>query len=286
MSQINILSNQVANAKSDSLECEVACYATSRLSFEAVNALRKQSSTLPGNLGNSMLRHCDEQTLTALVAVRDTAAKLNSSSTDFHNWGVVASSRYLGRSAFAQNLARFPVEGPWNVSVQVVPNRSLHSPASMIGLALGCHGPCVGVGGGLDGETDAWLTALSLLQEQRLPGMWLVYSGWEPELQIGPGGAALSESTCTALALALRPAVAHTSPMRMRIVYDARDDAELEVPAKSTAIQLFEEFAASEADGERMAAALGGGLRLVIDRTMAAVPTIPISVNAGEKKAA
>ena len=43
----------------------------------------------------------------------------------------------------------------------------------------------------LDGETDAWLTATSLLDQQSLPGMWLVFSGWEPDKQIDLEGLAI-----------------------------------------------------------------------------------------------
>ena len=169
------------------LECRVAAHSIAKFKYEDVNALRKHSDTLPGTLGNSILRHSDEQTLSVLVAVRDAVAQIEQP-TDFSGWGVVVSTRYLGRSAFADALLKFASDGPWNVSVQVVPNRSLHSPASMVGLALGCHGPCVGVGGGLDGEADAWLTAATLLDQQALPGIWLIFAGWDPDTQIDVEG--------------------------------------------------------------------------------------------------
>ena len=262
--------------------------ATSCFTFEDVNALRKQSETLPGKLGNSLLRHCDEQTLAALVAVRDAIEHLETPPDEFRNWGVVFSSRYLGRSAFAQALNKFAIDGPWNVSVQVVPNRSLHSPASMIGLALGCHGPCIGVGGGLDGEPDAWLTATSLLEQQSLPGMWLIFSGWEPDKQIDPEGVPLEETRCTALVLALQPSSAGPNAARLRIVYDPNSPTALEVPAKANAMSLFQQFASSGTNVMEMTAALGGGLCAVIDRSREMPHTIPLptSIPASQKKAA
>ena len=65
MHTMNTLGKETAT-EHDSLECAVTSYATTRLTYDAVNALRKQSDTLPGALGNSVLRHSDEQTLTAL----------------------------------------------------------------------------------------------------------------------------------------------------------------------------------------------------------------------------
>lgn len=245
-------------------ECAVTSHASARFTFDEVNALRKLSHELPGNLGNGALRHCDEQTLAGLAAVRDAIKNLQAPPASFQDWGIVASSRYLGRSAFAQSLGKFAVEGPWNVSVQVVPHRSLHSPASMIGLTLGCHGPCVGVGGGLDGETDAWLTAVALLQQESLPGMWLVFSGWEPEVQMDIDGNWLGETRCTALAIALQPVSAGEDRLRLRIVRDTSAPEALEIPAKQTAFSVFEEFAAKGMQNTAMTAMLGGGLRAEI----------------------
>ena len=170
------------------MECAITAYAISKHSIEEATALKRQSDSLPGALGNSNLRHCDEQTLAALAATRDIVANFPTPNPSFENWGVVCSSRYLGRSAFADSLVKFAAEGPWNVSVQVVPHRSLHSPASMVGLSLGCRGPCVGVGGGLDGETGAWTTAVSLLHQHRLDGMVLMFAGWEPDQVIDEQG--------------------------------------------------------------------------------------------------
>ena len=272
----------------DSLECAVTAYAAARFTFEDVNALRKQSDTLPGALGNSVLRHSDEQTLAALSAVKDAVGRFETPPVHFRDWGVVFSTRYLGRSAFAQALNKFAVDGPWNVSVQVVPNRSLHSPASMVGLALGCHGPCVGVGGGLDGETDAWMTAISLLDQQSLPGMWLIFSGWEPDKRIDIEGTPLTDTRCTALAMALQPASAGTGVARLRIVYDPFAPVELEVPAAQTAMSLFETFIEAEGKVPGMTAMLGGGLRAEMEWSAPFASTIPLHppIPAGQKRAA
>ena len=270
------------------LECAVTAYATSRFNIEDVNALRKQSETLPGDLGNSVLRHSDEQTLAALVAVRDAVGRFPTRPESFEKWGVVCSTRYLGRSAFAQALSKFAVDGPWNVSVQVVPNRSLHSPASMVGLALGCHGPCVGVGGGLDGETDAWITATSLLDQQKLPGMFLVFSGWEPDKHIDIDGTPLIETRCTALVLALQPISTEAAAARLRIEYEPLAPSDLPVPAKNTALGLFESFVSTGINGGTLTAMLGGGLCAKMDWSPAIISTIPLPnpIPAPQRKAA
>lgn len=283
-----VSTGQQAASNPRSLECGVTSHASTRFNFDEVNALRKTSHALPGNVGNGVLRHCDEQTLAALVAVRDAIGCFETPPTTFEDWGIVFSSRYLGRTAFAQSLDKFAIDGPWNVSVQVVPHRSLHSPASMVGLCLGCHGPCVGVGGGLDGETDAWLTAITLLEQHSLPGLWLVFSGWEPEVQIALQGTWLGQTQCTALAMALQPMSAEHVGLRLRVVYDSLAAEELEIPAKNTAISLFENFVASGTKDGAMNLMLGGSLRAQIDYCEAAAPTVslPLSNSQNQRKAA
>lgn len=265
---MSIFTNSIprpATAKTSSLECSIGSYSWCRMTFDEINAYRKQSDALPGSLGNSLLRHADEQTLAALIAVRDAVERFDAPQNDFAEWGVVCSSRYLGRSAFAQSLIKFAEEGPWNVSVQVVPNRSLHSPASMVGLALGCHGPCVGVGGGLDGESEAWLTAFTLLDQHRLPGMWLVFSGWEPDQPIDVEGNVTPETRCTSLAIALRPAAAEGAQGHVSVTFDHGAPTALPIPAPLTAVTTFQRYASSSVPQQTLRLLLGGGMCAEID---------------------
>ena len=281
---MNITASQPrASETCRTLECEVTGYSALRFTPEDVNALRKKSHELPGDLGNSLLRHTDEQTLAALAAVKDATQQFPQSTPDYRDWGVVCSSRYLGRTAFAQSLVKFAAEGPWNVSVQVVPNRSLHSPASMVGLALGCHGPCVGVGGGLDGETDAWITATSLLESPSVAGMWMIFCGWEPDELIDTEGDALRESFCSALVVALRPLTESSGKARMRIRYDAAAPTDLAVPAKKTALSRFD--ALRSGTTKPLVAMLGGGLRVEWDALpVPMLTTIPLPMGSSEEK--
>lgn len=273
--------------ESRSLECGIAAFATCRLSFEDANKLRKQPDALPGQLGNSALRHTDEQTLCVLAAVQQSIKSMDGV-TDFDSWGVVGSSRYLGRQAFAQSLTRFAAEGPWNVSVQIVPNRSLHSPPSMVSLALGCHGPCIGVGGGLDGETDGWMTAVSLLKQHHLSGMFLVFSGWDPDEEVDLEGNQLNAAHCTAGVLALQSAQASSNIATLKIGYHASAPKILEVPAPYTAFTSIQQFGEAGIEAGLKSIPLGGGLRADLEWLPSVISKLPAPITTIEsnKKAA
>lgn len=203
------------------LECGIAAFGTANLDGEQLTVIRKApAAQMSMPLAPSVARHCDEQTMASLFAVGEAMRRMQATTSDFEAWGIVASTRYLGRSFFAQSLDKFDREGPWNTSVQVVPHRSLHSTSSTISLALGCHGPNVGVGGAIDGEGQALLTAASMLDEFALPGVWLVLAGWSPELNIDAVGQPTHEARCHALALALKPAGEVSSGLQLRIVPD------------------------------------------------------------------
>jgi hypothetical protein len=122
---------------------------------------------------------------------------------DFRDWCVVAVPRSIGRLPLANALTKFRAEGAWGVSPHLIPHRSLHSVSGTISQALKIHGPNFGVGGGPGGAGEGLLTAATLVVGDRLPGVWLVLTGWrsEPtqENQTDDG----SSNVCQALALAL-----------------------------------------------------------------------------------
>ena len=213
--------HSTSSENSATLECSIAAFGVANLTSELLATIRKSPeahTSMP--LAPSVARHCDEQTLAALFAVGEAMRKLEASANDFEAWGIVASTRFIGRSFFAQSLEKFDREGPWNTSVQVVPHRSLHSTSSTISLALGSHGPNVGVGGGSDGEGQALLASASLLDEFNLPGVWLVLAGWSPELNVDVSGTPTAECRCQALALALKPTRDVQGGLSFRIVPD------------------------------------------------------------------
>ena len=76
----------------------------------------------------------------------------------------------------------FLAEGVWGTSPHLIPHFALHSASGTISLGLGLHGPNLGVGGGLHAAAEGFLAALTWLSIGSVPGVWLVLSGWSPEL--------------------------------------------------------------------------------------------------------
>lgn len=159
----------------------LAAFASRRLDQAAVAERRRQpgslrASPLPANL----LRHSDEQTIAALAAVLAAVEDFRLAD-DFADWGVVASTRFVGRPAVTQTIARFKSEGPWGVSPHVIPHRSPHSVPGTLSQALSLHGPNFAAGGGPGGEAEALLAAVALLHGAGVPGVWVVLSRLTPE---------------------------------------------------------------------------------------------------------
>jgi hypothetical protein len=182
-------------------------------------ALRRRPGPVPEGWSRtppSLLRYSDEQTVAGTAAVFAAIEAMGTGPDRFEGWGVVAASRYLGRANLAAALRSFRAEGVWGTSPHLIPHFALHSPSGTISLALGLHGPNVGAGGGLHAAAEGFLAALTWLTAGVVPGVWLVLSGWTPELvpekregateTPHPPGTPHAEIECQALALALRPA--------------------------------------------------------------------------------
>jgi hypothetical protein len=177
-----------------------------RMSPGDVPALRRKPGPIPegwGRMPPSLLRNSDEQTIAGTVAVLTAIEVMGRSGGEFESWGVVAASRYLGRANLAAALRSFLAEGVWGTSPHLIPHFALHSASGTISLALGLHGPNLGVGGGLHAEAEGFLAALTWLAAGVVPGVWLVLSGWSPELCPDPRGGTPPAGECRALALAL-----------------------------------------------------------------------------------
>jgi hypothetical protein len=188
------------------LELAIVAHGTASLTPAEMDAMRGVPlSGLPATLVPQLLKHSDEQTLASLIALRRGLAGSALEGTDFDRWGVVSSSRYLGRSPFAAVLDKYKIDGPWGVSVQVIPHRMPHSVPGTMNLALLNHGPSISVGGGPDDQTSTLLSMAGLLRKGRFAGVWLVVSGWWPELTIEINGTPTSDSKCSAAVLAVVP---------------------------------------------------------------------------------
>ena len=121
----------------------------------------------------------------------------------YEGWGVIAASRFLGRANLARALQSFLAEGVWGTSPHLIPHFALHSASGTISLGLGLHGPNLGVGGGLHAAAEGFLAALTWLSIGSVPGVWLVLTGWSPELVPDRSGGPPAATDCQALAIAL-----------------------------------------------------------------------------------
>ena len=184
--------------------CAVVAHGVAEYPLAALPGLRKQVGPSGGSpLAPAFLRHQDDQTVVGLAAIFAAMAAGSFGADEFDSWGVVAAPRFLGRPLMATALPKFMAEGAWSVSPHTIPYLSLHSIAGAISQALHIHGPNFGVGGGPDGEIEALLAGMAMLSAYSLPGVWVVLTGWEPELVPGAHADDSAPFVCRAIALAL-----------------------------------------------------------------------------------
>src|SRR5262249_3193107 len=159
--------------------CGVAAWGLVQATREELVRLRQQPGQVQGEpLPATFLKHADEQTVVGLAAVLQAAQATPLTGTNFTHWGVVAAPRVMGRGLMGAALRRFATEGAWGVSPHVIPHRSLHAMSGTISQALQIHGPNFGAGGGPGSAGEAVLAAYAMLAGDRLPGVWLVLTGW------------------------------------------------------------------------------------------------------------
>lgn len=211
-----------------------------RLSRPEIAAFRRRPDPLPAPWPPSRpstLRNSDEQTVAAVAAVRQALENMGCPDPKrFADWGVVAASRFLGRSNLVLALDRFKAEGPWGVSPHLIPHFALHAQAGALSLVLGGRGPNLGAGGGIFAGTDGVLTAFSWLDSGLVPGAWLVLTNWDPEYRPGLDGEPLEPTHCEALALALAPVRDGRGAPRIQMV----EPSEPVDPSPATAATIAE----------------------------------------------
>jgi len=204
------------------LTADIKAHGLIRLSRPEIAAFRRRPDPLPeawSACRPSTLRNADEQTVAAVAAIRRALENMgNPDPSRFESWGVVAASRFLGRSNLVLALDRFKVEGPWGVSPHLIPHFALHAQAGALSLILGGHGPNLGAGGGMFAGTHGILTALSWLDSGLVPGVWLVLTNWDPEYRPALDGEPREPTHCEALALALAPGREGGGLLRLRMV--------------------------------------------------------------------
>ncbi len=192
-----------------------------------VVALRRKPGPVPEGWRRtppSLLRYSDEQTVAGTAAVFTAIAGMGVSPDRFEGWGVVSASRYLGRAYLAAALQTFHAEGVWGISPHLIPHYAMHSSSGTISLALGLHGPNLGVGGGARATAEGVLVALTWLAAGVVPGVWLVLSGWSPELIPDQQIDVSPTRECQALALALTPGTTEPGRPAIRVITGEASD--------------------------------------------------------------
>ena len=151
------------------------------------------------------LRHADEQTVVGLAAVLRAMEDPALQNRDYSDWGVLAAPQFPGRIVGLTAFDKFDREGAAAVSPHIIPQHSLHSVSGAISIALALHGSSFGVGGGADGLAEGITAALTFLDRDTMPGLWLVLTAWDPEPVPDRPDWATAEPICRGVALALVP---------------------------------------------------------------------------------
>ena len=199
--------------------CDVAAHAWVRVPMEAVPELRRKPGPwceppLPLNA----LKQADEQTVAAVSAVHHALHRHGLDAAAFRDWGVLAAPYYMGRPAMAAAVQRYQTEGAWGASPHLPAHRSLHSPSGTISQLFKFRGPNIGVCGGPGCATEVLAAAAALLARNRVPGVWVVLTAFDPDVPPNRAGALAAGTHCAALALALTPPrAAATSGVRLRV---------------------------------------------------------------------
>lgn len=200
--------------------CSIIAHATVEAGLDRIAELRddpgpRDDAGQPTGpqLPRRFLRHCDEHTVVGMAAVLTAIGRMPGGPPDLSRWGVLAAPCHAGRLMSGQTLSQLHKSGATAVSPHIIPQCSLHAMASAVSVGLGMHGPNIGVGGGLQAVAEGLLSALSLLDDTNVPGIWLVLTQWDDEPVPDGEGGATGPAVCrgTALALMARDATAGRS---------------------------------------------------------------------------
>jgi len=202
------MNHQSSSRPDASPGCRIAAHALVECRASALGELRGR--TAPDGcppIPPRFLRHADEHTVVGLHAVLGAIAA-GPAQADLARHAVVAAPCQSGRLAAARTLAQLPAGGAVTVSPHVVPQCSLHSVAGAVSVALGMHGPHLGVGGGPDALAEGLLAAATLLAhgDPECPATWLVATDWDEEPALDQTGTPQGDPVCRALAVQLLPA--------------------------------------------------------------------------------
>ena len=248
------VSTQLETRQELSLGAEIRAHAFCSMTRNQISAARRKPGNPPAGWPTfqpTILRNADDQTVVALAAVYGTLRQLEYDDPHYlENWGILVASRFLGRSSLVIALQRYRSDGVWGVSPHLTPHYALHSPAGTLSIALGVHGPNLGVGGGPGTELEGMITALTWLEAGIAPGLWLVFSGWTPEFVPDQDGEPSAHCECQALALALaRSTAARTDRPRLRVL-----SGEPAVPCQTLDLALLDSLLDQNSEVDRPSA--------------------------------
>ena len=189
--------------------CSIRGHAVVASRLSSLAALRDAAAP-PGcpALPPRLLRHSDEHTVVAVRAVLAAIAGLPKPVT-FDRCGVVAAPCQASRIAATRSHTHLQAGSGAGASPPIVPQGSLHSLGDAVSVALGLHGPHIGVGGGPDALAEGLFAAVSLFQGGTASGCnlaWLVITDWDAEPLLDAAGIPTNDPSCRALAMLLAPA--------------------------------------------------------------------------------
>lgn len=202
--------------------CSILTHAAVEVGLSEIAALRDAPgpATDPP-LPKRFLRYCDEQTVVGMAAVLQAIHRLPAPRPTFDRWGVLAASCQAGRIMGAAALIGTRKIGPQGVTPHVVPQCSLHSPASAVSVALSMHGPHFGIGGGPEAFDEGLLVACSMVSQPH----WLTLTAWATEPSLDAEGSPISDPICRGLAIALVPGEAEAAAATITVSPSARREA-------------------------------------------------------------
>jgi hypothetical protein len=242
--------------------------------LEAVAGLRRALAA-PGQppFPATLLKFSEDQTIVALAAVIRALETSGLGNTALTNWAVLAAPRSLGRLAAAESLYKFQQGGAWRISPFVIPHHSLHSVSGTISQALRLYGPNFGISGNHGAVVEGLLSSLALLEEGKVPGLWLLLSEYEPEPVPDVVGACLNTVVCRALALAFRPGSTGRELLWLRLVNE-EPSASSAAPGPAPTVAELVRFLTSSGTEPVWTCPLAWGARLEIIRSAAATEAL------------
>lgn len=214
--------NSAASSGSDtSIVCQLAGSSWYSVPFAEIAQLRGEvTRQFPQSLSGGLLKQVDDQSLVALLALKQAVLNAGLQPEDCQTWGLIAAPRTLGRKRVAESLVKFHEQGAWSVSPHVIPHCSLHSLPGLLSQVLRLNGPNFGVGGMRGSECEAFWAALALLEGDSLPGVWIVMTGWDRDT------ISQQETSCQAAVLGLRRVSESSLPRLRLLVSNDSDDQE------------------------------------------------------------